>query len=126
MLALPDDFAHANVGCCGVLAVAIMADVPFQRAWDTLKPMQKRPGAWKGKTYHHHRIAALAILGHSAETATPTRRRTLTTVVKSLEPGRTYMVRVRGHVVTVRNGIVVDQSGAHPIDRKSTLLNSSH
>jgi len=120
MIEFPDGFVpeqHRHLGCCGVLAVAMLADVPFQTAWDALLSLQPRPKRWRGGTTHTQRLKALALLGVATESAQGLPRRTLATIVRStlLEPGVTYMVRVRGHVVTVRNGIVVDQAGALPI-----------
>lgn len=101
--------------CCGVVAVAAMAGVPFATAWNLLG--QDRAHNWKGRTVHSARIAALYDLGYNVNTVQLYGQWTLRAFVeKYAKHGRSYMVHVRGHVMVVRDDIVIDQEGAIPAD----------
>lgn len=123
-----------NGGHCGVLAVAMAAGVSFEAAWDALKRIGKKPHNWKGSTRPHERAEALKGFGvRFAEQRLVSaslisglcpayveamgygpRCTVATFATRKAKPGVTYMVRVRGHVVTVRDGMIADQTGIHP------------
>lgn len=113
---------------CGVLAVAICAGVSFETAWDIFKSYRtpRQRARWRGATNWQERDLALLQLKVDYGTLA-VRRQTLLAFVRDVaKPGETYMVRVRGHVVTVRDGMVIDQTACapaskHPSRRKFIL-----
>lgn len=133
----PADYGTVPMGGhCGVLATAILAGVPFEEAWRTLAPYYAgRKRKWTGGTHHIHRKAALETLGVPCkhrqhvtagdlqwfrmvnapgwEDCLP-RCSVETFARRYAKPGVTYMVCVSRHVVTVRDGIVIDQTQAAP------------
>jgi hypothetical protein len=120
----PRDFNESlrNKPICGVLAVAICAGTTFERATavikDNMMPHQKRHG---GKTFDEQIDNSLRDLGKrfykiaswdQKERGRPTLRRAIEEYCVN---GRTYMITTSRHVVTVRDGVVVDQTIMAPI-----------
>jgi hypothetical protein len=134
----PADYGSVPMGGhCGVLATAIFAGRTFQEAWDALAPYQPpRRGGWKGGTRHDQRKRVLegwnvphTVRTHITNTdmiVSGLSPRTLEAVGilprcsvatfarRHAKPGTLYMLRVGRHVVTLRDGIVMDQTGAAP------------
>lgn len=131
--ALPADYGQVSYGGhCGVLAVAMLAEVPFWKAWEFLEPLSPKPRGkpWQGGTRHITRIDALEAFGvdYRERIAVPKAdlewmRRTgveadeylprmqLRSFVNGYaKSGITYMVTTNRHVVTVRDGFIYDQS----------------
>jgi len=107
MIDYPDGYQPGPI--CGVLSTAICAGVSFYAAHAWFKA---RKGAkWKGSTTVSVRDEALKHFGVKFETKRWTRPRPTvkTFAAKHAAKGATYMLRVRGHVVTLRNGWVLDQ-----------------
>lgn len=103
---------------CGVLSVAMIAGVPFNKATEVIKknlmPWQKRHG---GRTYHEQRLKSLKTLGVPFREV-PTPKMNLGRFVREhAKPNKTYMVETGSHVVTVRNALVADQTEIKPIDQ---------
>lgn len=96
---------------CGVLSIAVIAGCTFADATNAVKknlmPHQKRHG---GKTYHEQRLGALRHLGvNFIEHKNVAKRNLSSWVALNAMPGVTYMVTTSIHVVTVRDGFVIDQ-----------------
>lgn len=109
-LAVP---AAPNVPSCGVLAVANFAEVSYEEAWLRFLKFRKAPGRWKGRTYDHERAAVLTELGVDWVELNAYNRMTIGLFVRDYAAYHTrYKVMVSGHVVTVYNGIITDQTGA--------------
>lgn len=116
IIALPQDMPEKIGGFCGVLAVAVCANVPFAKAWEALRIIKRKDGRWKGSTRNEERVQALTMLGASFRDSGPVRPMALTTwVFRCAKPNVTYLVRTRGHVQVIRNRIVLDQKGSVPI-----------
>ncbi|MBA4172813.1 MAG: hypothetical protein C0511_09215 [Hyphomicrobium sp.] len=136
----PADYGNVPMGGhCGVLATAIFGGRSFLVAWDSLKACQPRPGRWKGATNRLQRERVLRAWGVEFRSilhvtrneyaflkgrsmlacydATLPRCSVATFARKYAKPGVTYMLRVRRHVVTLRDGIVIDQGRAAPADQ---------
>lgn len=99
--------------CCGVLAVAVCAGVTFPEAWDKLAKLE-RAKRFRGGTYTGNRSRALRYFKVPFdERRLPYRQKT--TVMKFAEwqtrPGVLYMLTTGRHVVTVQDGMVMDQRG---------------
>lgn len=104
--------------CCGVLAVANFAGVSFDTAWAAILPTVKRPGRWRGSTYDWQRRAALRELGVrwvEMDRAFLNGRSVANFVERIMQDNVMYKVHMRGHVVTVFNGIVTDQTQSVPV-----------
>ena len=117
----PSDFTPElrNKPICGVLSVAMLANVTFARATQAIKnnlmPWQKRHG---GKTYHEQRLNALRELGvNFVQHPTPAKQTLERWVLTSADPSKVYAVQTTKHVVTVKDGIVVDQYEINPIEK---------
>jgi len=133
----PTDYGTVTPGGhCGVLAVALLAGRSFQEAWGALSPPGLRRGRWKGATNHPARMAVLRrwavpvrtamhmtaadlrFMGGKSPLASFDRalpRCSVATFARDhAKPGVTYMLRVSRHVVTLRDGIVIDQQHAAP------------
>jgi hypothetical protein len=120
-------------GHCGVLACAILAGTTFEIAWDVLST--GRRGRWTGGTRIAEREAFLKALNvpHKARTHISRDRlkwlrstgspclndyrprcNVATFAARHAKPGVTYMITIARHVVTLRDGIVMDQQQAAP------------
>lgn len=121
---------------CGVLSTAICAGVTFETAWDTIgairKPSRK---PWDGRTFNCDRQEALRRLGvtftqrvyfpakhlrglcreYCDRQGFAERCSLLTFARRHAKPGVTYMIQIARHVVTLRDGIAVDQGSAVPV-----------
>lgn len=127
MVAYPEGYTPAaQEPHCGVLATAICAGVTFDEAREALlSPFATYgiPAKYKGKlqrgmTWATQREAALLQMGVTYVSLTGLPAMTLKTFVKRhAKAGRTYMVTVTRHVVTVRDGMVIDQSACAPVDQ---------
>jgi hypothetical protein len=134
----PSDYGKvAPGGHCGVLAVAILAGRTFAEAWEGLK----RPGRWVGGTNHFQRARLLTswavpvrhvrhVYRHeyshmrgvspwAAYDGVLPRCSVETFARRYAKPGVTYMLRIRGHVLTLRDGITIDQTNACPVEQYS-------
>jgi hypothetical protein len=126
----PEGFSRAELSrkpICGVLSVALCANVSYPVAHAACKRAMNALGVglrFRGRTYQVQREHALASLAVRFEKETLGLGETLGHwVAKYAVPGVAYMVCVRGHVVTVRDGIIVDQNAnlpaiMHPSRRK--------
>lgn len=120
----PDGFFssyHSQKPICGVLAVALAAEVSYdvatascKQAMHDLYPSRQRFG---GKTYENQIDLALERLAVKFEkTAFITHKPRLIDLVKTFEPDTLYHVITPKHISCVRNGQLVDQAGLGPID----------
>jgi hypothetical protein len=109
VLALPEGARQGPN--CGVTAIAIVAGVSFETAWQVIG--QHKSGNWKGRTYRHDRIAALKKLGVRFKRLRQPSRTLQTFVTDHTVRGATYMVELGSHMVRV--GLVADQSGVGPV-----------
>lgn len=114
-----------GIGNCGIVAVAMMANITHSAALAALEIDPKSADGCRGRgrskplslpTYQHQRVKALRGLGLDVEVAVwaanGAPRHRLTWWVQRLAKGRNFMVRVNRHVVVVRDGLVYDQGNA--------------
>jgi hypothetical protein len=123
---VPADYRKG--GNCGVLAVAICAGVSFEKAW---KACRMRKGS-KGATCDFQRETAMKTLGVKFDNKRVMLRRGRGFKAHYVQPtlkvfardwttsGVTYMVTLSRHVVTLKDGIVIDQAGAAPVEKHWT------
>lgn len=134
-LVYPDGYAGSTQPHCGVLALAMCVGVSFETAWATLAPAcTARDPKWTGRTYARERRDALQTLGvgYHERLAIPGPRwawmkdrdegvdfmprcTVATFAKKHAEPGVAYMVNIKGHVLTLRDGLLADQFGLAPV-----------
>ncbi len=99
---------HSQKPICGVLAVAIAAGVTYDVAHEACKRhLAKGRQRFGGKTGDNQREQAMRDLGCTIESVNL--RGNLRSVIEQLEPGQTYNIVYARHVVTVRDGFVIDQ-----------------
>ena len=115
-----------NGGNCGVTAVAIAANVSFDQAWDLFKqhcPRIKDNKRWTGGTYDRERNTVMKKLGikyANVPSKTFLNSNRLPTLKRFVEwntkKGALYIVTTTHHVQVVKDGWVIDQSGAREIE----------
>jgi len=101
-----------NKPICGVLAVAIAAGVSYQVSLAALKRnMPSHRKRFTGGTYDQQQLAALSQLGVQYQVTLVDGWRFGEMVeAGKFEADTTYLITIRGHIFTYRNGIVCDQS----------------
>lgn len=115
-LQLPADVPTYHAPICGVVAIALAANIPFTQAWELTKLRMSSPNRWRGRTTLKQRVRLLDVLDVPYEAVNLPRRMTLKTFVENhTRRDVTYKVTVTGHVVTVRNNAVADQNGVFNI-----------
>ena len=123
---LPAGFDESGVGNCGVVALAIACGVAYQTMWSHFAAKQKKPSAWKGSTYHSTYSPTLEKFGvtykhtsYEKPTSLFSRRSGSNMSVADFalraKANTTYLVRVRGHVLILRNQFYFDQRGGFPL-----------
>jgi hypothetical protein len=102
---------------CGVTAVAIAAGVSLDEAMAVIRKIKGKSRRWKGGTLHKDRILALEHfkVAHKAYSLKD-RRKLYTWARDRAEPGKLYMLRVTGHVILLKDGWCMDQSGPRRIE----------
>lgn len=90
---------------CAVKAVAVAAGVPYAEAHALLKAAGRRDRRGMKNTLYKDVLRALGLALEPVKVPPCTRR----TLVDRLRPTGTYLVRVRGHVFCVKDGVQVDR-----------------
>lgn len=96
---------------CGILAVAIAANVSYPVAYAACKRnLPTHAKRFGGKTWKEQRDKALSQLGIAHKTMyEPHRLSVMLFCARYAEPGKTYILEVRGHVMTFKDGYIIDQ-----------------
>lgn len=114
--------ARAEMPCCGVLATAVFAGAPFPDVWKRFELLVKRPNKWKGATFDWRRRKVLKELGvtfieHDYE------RHNMTVGTFAdwyAKPGVMYCIGLRGHVITLCDKVVTDQTkSSHYLEHRN-------
>jgi hypothetical protein len=116
----PEEFYgnyHSQKPICGVLAVALAADVPFNiandRLRDSMKEVSKERQRFCGPSTCAERDHAMKALGVNFEyidvKSLGARTMKLKDVVEKLEAGVMYHVVTPKHISTIRDGKLIDQ-----------------
>jgi hypothetical protein len=101
---------YSSLPCCGVYAVALVTDKPFDVAWNEIAKTQKRPNAWKGRTGHTQRAQAIGWLGKTLKRVQCPRNITLRNFVDQYtRRDGVYIVTLGSHIVAVKNNEVCDK-----------------
>lgn len=94
---------------CGVTAVAVIAGLPFARVFEDMRVWNGRARNWKGRTFTFELRRALTNYGIMLQEKLLWERKCLKYTLDDLQPNTTYLVSVTGHIVTVRDGMFIDQ-----------------
>lgn len=122
-----DGKAAATMPCCGIYAVAVATGRMPQDIFDLYRVKFNKGPKWKGSTNIGKLLELLADLNVPVEHWNARAgRRTLRCFVRDVaEVDTTYLVRISGHFLIVRNSIVTDQTGFRQVEdyrrRRSTI-----
>lgn len=111
-LRLPLDLVRDQPNC-GVVAVAVAADVPYAVA---LAAFSRTHGNWKGRTMRRERREALEFFNVTFVEVTTEPMTLHRWIQYHAWPSDHYMVTTTGHIQMVHNNLVADQYGLCHID----------
>lgn len=120
-LQLPADMPK-GMGNCGIVGTAIFCGVSHDAVWNYIKKTFKKPGNWKGSSYHGERAAALKAFNKKRATSFKTPKVQLKTWARdNILPGHVYMVRTTKHIQCLSKDEhgdvwVADQSGVNRLN----------
>lgn len=95
---------------CGVFAVALAAGVPTDAAYTVIAGYRKAPARWKGRTHRKDRMKALKHFGVTAKPIYAPPETVRRFAEYRARPGVHYMIEVAGHIMTLKDGVLMDQS----------------
>ena len=104
---MPTDYPDKARPDCGVIAVAVAAQVTYWKAWQTLRAVYGRSGRWKGRTNRHERAMAMKRLGkpHPKRIILPRGMTVRTFLSIHATPNVWYWVLTSRHIATcMRDG----------------------
>lgn len=116
----PDGFDQSvmqNKPICGVLAVALAAGVAYDVAHSACKRhMPSHAKRFRGGTYSGQREKALRDLGICFTNFNLDNTTVLEFCAEraSFNDSRIYLIQIRAHVITFKNGFLIDQSICKP------------
>lgn len=104
----------SNWPCCGVSAVATIAEVPFASVLEYIRQTNGYNEGWKGTTRLTDRLDALDHFGVKFDKQSFNRRWGKTRfwywALAYAKRDVTYMVDLTGHTIAFRNGMLIDQA----------------
>jgi hypothetical protein len=99
-------------GNCGLVGLAVCTGTPLSQVTEWYRQHAKPRGSWKGATKTRHYPAYFAHVGIWV-IHTPYPRDRIRTIGDFAEwhckPDTYYMIRSSGHIMTCRNGWIIDQ-----------------
>lgn len=113
---------------CGVSALAIVARVHFDTAWNLLIQRKKRKSQWKGSTWEHDIEWGLTQLGVPfTSTPHPERLTVRRFAERVAEPGQTYLLFTGTHALVLRDDVIADNGGTRtPFTDKGRVRHVFH
>lgn len=113
-----DQSTMHNKPICGILAVAIAAGVKYDVAFAACKRnMPAHRQRMRGSTYDSQRDKALSQLAVKFTVYDKDKVRhysVLDFCANNADNGVVYLLEIRGHVVTLKNGFIIDQHACVP------------
>ncbi len=113
-----DPSRDSNRPLCGVLAVAIAAQVSLPVAWEACKRnMPSHRQRMRGSTHSSQRDAALSQLAVKFYVFGKKQVEHLSVIEfarKAEGNGLVYILEIRGHAMTLKNGFIIDQHRCVP------------
>lgn len=114
--ALLNDVDSQDKNFCTVIALAQVTDCTISKAWHKLKELgRKRRQGTRAEQY----LKALDDMQYSYDDV-PVEGKTVNQFTKICDKNATYLIRVRGHVLVIRGGLVRDWSAGRTNRRKIT------
>lgn len=115
---------HSQKPICGVLALAIAADISFAEANEKLKEAMHKVSPSRqrfcGPSTNAERDYAMEKLGVEFKeipvSSLGARTMKLKDICAKLEPGKLYHINTPKHISTFRNGFLIDQGRNKPVD----------
>lgn len=105
------DTSSARPGpICGVFAVALAAGVSTDAAYTVIAGYRKAPARWKGRTHRKDRMKALAHFGVTVKPNYAPPETVQRFHATKAQPGVHYMIEVAGHIMTLKDGVLMDQN----------------
>jgi hypothetical protein len=113
---------------CGVSALAIVANIHFNKAWSLLIQRKKRKSQWKGSTWETDIEWALTRLGIPFTSTPHTERLTVRRFAERIaQPGQTYLLFTGTHALVLRDDVVIDNGGKRtPFNDKGRVRHIFH
>ena len=114
-----------NGGNCGIVAIAYAANVSVQEASEAYMKVRKKDGRWQGASSFYGRCETLNYFNVKYEVLVlpqPWKKKiSLLKYVKEVcnEKDVVYIITMRGHVMTAKNGYVMDQHGVSKVEEDS-------
>jgi hypothetical protein len=94
---------------CSVIALATGAQIPHKKAYHVMRQYGRKhkQGAWT-----HESLAAFQSLGFETKLVTSDypEVKTVITAERHLPKDKTFLITIRGHIFTMRNGVIEDWS----------------
>ncbi|MFC3706329.1 hypothetical protein ACFOOL_16400 [Devosia honganensis] len=114
----PDGFV-SDLPNCGITALAVVTgqDYETMRLWFEKAMGIKRPGAWKGWTKSSYYEKALRHFKVRFRWAVPAGASIALGAFSEMHTlkSATYLIRIPGHVLVLRDGLVLDNRGSEPV-----------
>lgn len=108
-----------NLGNCGIVAMAICASVPLDKATEWFRVKMRANRSWQGATHHHHYDEFLREHGvwfHRVD-YDKARVRTIGDFADwKGNDGKYYAIRSAGHMMVCRNRYIADQNQIVSVD----------
>jgi len=114
--------AAAQMGCCGVFAVANGFGFDINNAFEWFKKHRKASNNYRGQTSISDRRRFCQAHNIDFKEIKLTRRQRLKTVLQHLDESKNYIITITRHVLIYRDGRIIDQGGSH--DVKHDLIRS--
>lgn len=116
---------------CGIVAIAAATGQDYKVVWEWFRKKNKRPGQWRGGTFTRDYAEAFKALGKNESIKIFDGKKKAKKIgeqrpmplhywvrIYSLKyPGKKFIVSSCNHTMAVENGIVLDQSGIHPVNQ---------
>lgn len=127
-LQVPDGYdATGKRNNCAIVAFAALTGTPYRDAenaiWESIRLSgdRSRRGAWSGYCWpgRDWRAAARALGIKGLRFDESAAGQTVARFAKTADPEKTYVIRVRGHAMTLKAGLLMDQAGVAPVAQKA-------
>lgn len=102
------------MGCCGIFATATALGKNVEHVFNNYKDRYNKRANWKGSTYRRELIKMIEEdYGHTCELVydyTVDRPKTVAKFAETVDRDDVYLVYIRGHVMLLNDGRLVDQN----------------
>ena len=127
-LHVPDGYdATGKRNNCAIVAFASLTGTPYRDAedaiWESIRASgnRSRRGAWTGYCWPDqdwpNAAKALGVQGLTFDNRKA--GQTVARFAKTADPEKAYAIRVRGHAMILKAGLLMDQNGVAPVAQKA-------